>query len=74
MLKMLENAFRSCAAQERSQCAALGLEPCVGMVHMLGECRRRWWSWLRPVWMEIFAQALVKQGSVVLFLAETKES
>jgi hypothetical protein len=74
MLKMLENAFRSCAAQERSQFTVLGLEYCIRMTHMLGECRRHWWSWSGQVWVEVFGKALVKQGSVVFFLAETNET
>ena len=74
MLKMLENAFRSRAAQERFQFTVLGLEYCIGMTHILGECRRHWWSWSGQVWMETFGQALVKQGSVVFFPAETNES
>jgi hypothetical protein len=73
MLKMLENAFRLCAAQERSRCAALGLEPCVGMAHMLGQCRRHWWSWSGQVRMEIFGQAR-ETGVSCVFLAETNKS
>jgi hypothetical protein len=69
-----QNAFRPCVAQERSQCAALGMGPCIGMAHIClvsagdigghGRARCGWKHLGR----------LVKQGSVVFFLVETNES